>query len=339
MKKVVARSPTRVDLAGATLDLWPLHHLFEKKCTVNVGVSIFAEATIEFSEDSNFYIESEDQGLCLKYSYLELKDDTKLPLITKLLVSLYPKGLPAIRIKTAARSPKGAGLGGSSSLAFTVAGGLVKFREAQDGFSLSERDLVKLISNIESSIIRIPTGTQDQWGAARGGINIISYSYLGEEVKTLDDKFNDELSKMMTVCFSGQSRESAVNNWEIYKKAIDGDKDTLSLFKSIGECACEAKSALLQGDFMALFDVSHREWALRSQLLGTIETEKTRSIMKAAKKAGASLGRVCGAGGGGALVFFGPSENQEEISKVIKSKGGTILDACVAKTGFNVEAF
>ena len=123
--------------------------LFEKKCTINVGVSIFAEATIEFSEDSNFHIESEDQGLCLKYSYLELKDDTKLPLITKLLVSLYPKGLPAIRIKTAARSPKGAGLGGSSSLAFTVAGGLVKFREAQDGFSLSERDLVKLMSEFK----------------------------------------------------------------------------------------------------------------------------------------------------------------------------------------------
>src|SRR5512141_3077105 len=124
MFAIKAQAPTRIDIAGGTLDLWPLHHLVTHKCTVNVGVSLFASAEISLSVDKEYHLKSHDQNRFVSGQFEVLCKDKTLPLHSILLEALWDKNYPALTIRTQDSSPKGAGLGGSSSLGIAVAGAL-----------------------------------------------------------------------------------------------------------------------------------------------------------------------------------------------------------------------
>ena len=158
---------------------------------------------------------------------------------------------------------------------------------------------------IEAKIINAPTGCQDYWGGVRGRVNILDFLNSGVEIETFHtDKIKNELDKHMIVAFSGKSRDSAMNNWQIFKNVFDGDKETVSILSEIGLLGYKVGQALKDGDVMAALEMSRQEWEVRKQLWAGIETKETKAIDQAAVSAGALFSRVCGAGGGGVMVFF-----------------------------------
>jgi D-glycero-alpha-D-manno-heptose-7-phosphate kinase len=177
MQVFSAQAPTRIDLAGGTLDLWPIHRLLPHKGTVNIALSLFATTTLEVGgSKGTFELVSTDQNASVRGSYEEVLAASVLPLHREMLRNLWSLQLPALRLTTSCQSPQGAGLGGSSSLAITIASALAQARNALLGEDLPSKDhLVAQAQDIEASCLATPTGIQDYWGAVNGGITLISY--------------------------------------------------------------------------------------------------------------------------------------------------------------------
>src|SRR6185312_8863017 len=109
-------------------------------------------------------------------SYETVVKTDRLPLIGKLLGALWRPELPPLKVTTAAKSPAGAGLGGSSCLGVTIAGALWHARQTLDRVpALSEDDLVRTVQDVEANLIKAPTGVQDYWGGMRGRVNILRF--------------------------------------------------------------------------------------------------------------------------------------------------------------------
>ena len=325
MIHVKSSCPTRVDLAGGTLDLWPIYHQLKEKATVNLAVQLCAE--VDLKEASSFCLESLDQGVCLKGSFTELTHSPELSLLSLFLSSLWSAKLPPIHVKTKARSPKGAGLGGSSSLSMALCSAFYRAREklALESFP-SEKHRVNFCRDLESVIIESPTGYQDYIAAVRGGLNIITYPFGFPEIKTLPLTQFQPLKDQILLVYSGQSRASALNNWSVYKSFFSGEKKTVSALQKIGQLASQCGSFLEELSFDKALGCSHEEWELRKDLWPDIVTERTEFIDRLATRHGASFTRVCGAGGGGVMAVFVKPAKKKNLSTLLKKEGVEVLE-------------
>ena len=337
MLKITAKAPTRIDLAGGTIDLWPIHQLLDQKATVNVGITLDAQVDIVQSQDRMFHIESHDLGVKFSGDWRNACQNQQLPLVGLLLKALWREDLPPLRITTSAKSPAGAGLGGSSCLAITLAGALDAARRTLEGGARpSDHDFVQICSDVEARLIHAPTGVQDYWGALRGQINLLHFPAGGVKITTIPVDRIKSLDEELIVCYSGKSRASAINNWEIFKRVFDGDKELLATLNEIGEAAERCSDALREGNLSRALLVSSLEWQRRIKLWPNIETPETKKLDAAAKKAGATFTRVCGAGGGGVMAVFAPKEARERVKKALAENGGAILNARVATQGLQI---
>ncbi len=338
MYKVTAVAPTRVDLAGGTIDLWPIHNLLDRKATVNVAVSLNATVEVSPSPDKLFHFHSEDQNLRDSGSFTEISRSKTLSLFGLLLSALWHEGLPPISIKTSAKSPAGAGLGGSSCLAIAFCRAVAAARHHIDKTYVipSEDVIVRTAQDVESRVIHAPTGVQDYWGGMRGGINILEYPFGQTVVKTLPGKLWDKVDFKLICCYSGKSRASAINNWEIFKRIFDGDKILLEKIAAIGNEAANCAEAIRANDWKEAIMASQREWTLRTALWPAIETAETKKIDSAARDAGATFTRVCGAGGGGVMGVICPRDKVENITAAMTAAGGLVMDVIVGGPGVTV---
>lgn len=337
MHRVTATAPTRIDLAGATLDIWPLHCLFENVSTINFGIDLNAEVKITTNDKKQFEISSLDQNFSVSGNFHETINSNTYPLASMLLANFWQEELGGLTIETRAKSPAGAGLGGSSCLAIALAGALTRLRnKLQPSFDLTEREIISGVSNTEARLIRTPTGIQDYWGAMRGALNILDFNPLGVNVTTIADQYVDYMNDHMVVVYCGKSRDSAMNNWEIFKGVFENNQQLQQVFQEITDCAKICRQFALNGEWKNLLEHSHMEWELRKKLWPGIETEETRKIDRATQDAGAYFSRVCGAGGGGVMAVFCPSSSRQSVSEAAASVGGTILDAKVSPKGLQV---
>ncbi len=338
MIHVNAKIPTRIDIAGGTLDLWPVHHMLDHKATVNVAVTVDANVVVTTSEDGRYHLASKDQDLTVSGDFAAVCSTTQLPLLGMLLGALWRAELPPLRIVTTAKSPAGAGLGGSSCLGIAVAGALLRALALTDGTpELNEHKLVQTVQDIEARLIAAPTGCQDYWGGLRGQVNIITFPYGGTVVTTLPANQINGLAAELLLCYSGKSRASAMNNWQIFKRVFDGDRALLATFNRIGSLAEACAAAVRAGNLADMLALSEQEWRLRTELWPAIETDETTRLDSAARRAGARFTRVCGAGGGGVMAVFVPQDRRGAVAKALSDAGGTILDATVSPTGLVVQ--
>lgn len=344
--QVTATAPTRIDLAGGTIDLWPIHQLLDEKATVNCAVELQAKVVVHPSDNGHYSITSRDQGLEVSGNFSDCAASQALPLPGMFLKAWWSADLPAIEIVTEAKSPAGAGLGGSSCLAVTLGGALLRAKGLVTGkaITLDEYRLVQTASDIEARLIHAPTGIQDYWGAVRGGLNVIEFPAGRIEIETHDPagqgpaaQASKALQEELILCFSGKSRRSAINNWEIFKRVFDGDKALLKRLSDIGRAAARCAAAARSGDYGRMIDASFEEWGLRCELWPDIHSPETRRQADAALAAGAKLARVCGAGGGGVMAIVCRKDRQAAVRSALETAGGTILSAGVAHRGLEVQ--
>ena len=336
MIKVYAKAPTRIDLAGGTVDMAPLSQILNNKMTVNLGVELHAEVWIK-STDKEFIFESVDLNRKIEASYKEIVESNELVLFSKLLKYFWDENLPAIHIKTRAKSPAGAGLGGSSCLSVAIAGALLRAREqVSKKLELSDNEFIQIIQDIETSVIKVPTGCQDYWGGFRGGLNVLSYLPGGTKVDSYNNEHVKEFSRRLLLVFCGKSRDSGINNWEVFKNAFDGDFKTLDCLNKIGSIADDLSTQAINGDWDEVVRLSKKEWEVRKELCPGIETPETVAIDEAAIAAGAEFTRICGAGGGGVMAIFVDPKKRSAVIEACKEAGGTFLDAGIDMNGLVV---
>ena len=330
MKKVIVRAPVRADLAGGTLDLWPLYLFHPGARTVNVAISYHAESEVAQTGDDTIDVHLTDQQYEQNYASIhELAADPKAALIHRALEHFH---LTGIRITTRTDAPRGSGLGGSSALAIT----LVRALSEIAGAPVQGDDLIALVRDLETRLIRVPAGIQDYYPPVYGGLMAIHLN-PGVVVRHQIALPVDRLAEHMLLHYTGVAHFSGTNNWDIYKRQIDGKKKVHKGLDKIAESAIEMEKALESGDLEAAGVALNHEWQNRKELIDGISTPEIESAIEAAVSAGAWAGKVCGAGGGGCIVFLMPPDRREAVKAALANVPGQVIDAQPVAHGMTVE--
>jgi len=316
---IKSSAPTRIDLAGGTLDIWPLHLFFGNAPTLNAAIDLYATVEIIPRKDKRIVIRSQDLNLEDSFSSLNtLPDNHPLELITRTLKFYAPNA--GLEISTSCQAPQGSGIGGSSALNIALHGALNKFT----GKKYSKQEMIEIARNIETQVIRVPAGSQDYFPAMYGGVRSVNPGFLGIDTATLTIK-PKELTRHMILCYTGKPRNSGINNWEVTKKALDGDKKVVRHLSTIRDCALEMHQLLIKGRISGIASVFNKEWKARKQLAPTITTPQMDKLIRSALNKGALAAKVCGAGGGGCVAFIVPPGKKQLIISELNLKGGKVL--------------
>ena len=327
---IQSSAPTRIDLAGGTLDIWPLYLFHERAQTLNAAISLRARCSIRPRGSGGVTIVSGDTGRRVEVTnWRELRDNHELRLLGRLLHYFQADGL---ELCTQAESPVGAGIAGSSALNIAVCGALV----AWSGQPRGDDDIMQIAMNVEAQAIDVPTGVQDYRPAMYGGVSAVELGVDGVRRVALPVDAR-ELERRLVLAYTGATRNSGINNWEVTKRHIDGDAEVQRRFARIRDIAGAMREALERGDWREVGRQIGEEWDNRKRLAPGVTTVEIDGILSAAHNAGAFGGKVCGAGGGGCLFALGDPERVPAIREAVRSAGGHLLDFTIESEGLRVE--
>jgi len=300
-----AHAPLRIDLAGGTLDIWPLYLLLGGGLTVNLAIDRRAEARLEERDDRGIRLVAEDLGLAEEASSWEGLDAAGELGLVKRLIRFY-RPARGFRLRTSVAAPPGAGLGGSSALALAVAALLERFCEG----TRSVEELILLLRDLEAEALGVPTGVQDYYAAAFGGLNAIRLEPGGAGRERLRPRarFLKELSERLLLVYTGTAHRSGRLNWEVVRRAIDGEPSTRAALAELKEAALAMRAALLEEDLPGVAAALRAEWAARQRLAPGIVTPRMEKLAGLAEAA-----KPCGAGGGGALLLLAGEGTAERL--------------------------
>lgn len=325
----MASAPTRIDLAGGTIDIWPLYLFHEGASTLNAAISLRAHARIEPRTDGRIELRSIDGNRqSLASSWSELSGAGDLPLLA-LLARQYR--LENATLISRGESPAGAGIGGSSALTIAMCGALSRWT----GTTLTDEQLLQLAMNVECQTLQVPTGVQDYRPALYGGIAAIELGVDGVRRVALDVEAR-ELEARIVLAYTGASRHSGTNNWEITKRHLDGDRHIFDCFERIRDTAAAMRRAFDANDWDRVGREIAAEWDNRKRLAAGVTTPVIDDLIARATAAGATAAKVCGAGGGGCLFCYGPPAARKSIAEALARGGATLLEYHVEMEGLRV---
>lgn len=316
---IATSAPTRIDLAGGTIDIWPLYLFHPGAQTINAAISLRARARIDTRDDDRVVIHSEDTGATVEADHwTALRDEPRLRLLSLLAHFFEARG---ITLTTSSDSPAGAGIAGSSALNVAVCAAFAEWRRVH----YEPEALLQIALNIEAQAINVPTGLQDYRPALYGGIAALELDVDGIRRVPLDVDLR-ELQSRIVLCYTGEPRNSGTNNWEITKRHIDGDTFIFDCFERIRDTAAAMRDALVRHDWDAVSAAIAEEWDNRKRLAPGVTTAAIDALIAAATRAGATAAKVCGAGGGGCLFCYGPPERRDAIARTLAERGARVLD-------------
>jgi D-glycero-alpha-D-manno-heptose-7-phosphate kinase len=327
--QTAASAPTRIDLAGGTIDIWPLYLFHEGAATLNAAISIRAHVRIEPRTDGRIELISVDtdrHAVAAHWSELTASNDLSL---LALLARHYR--LENATLTTRGESPAGAGIAGSSALTIAACGALARYT----GASMRAEDLLQIAMNVECQTIRVPTGVQDYRPALHGGIAAVELNVDGIRRIQLDVDPR-ELERRIVLAYTGAPRNSGTNNWEITKRHLDGDREIFDCFERIRDTAAAMRDALQRGDWDEVgFQIS-KEWENRKRLAPGVTTSAIDDLIERAAAAGATAAKICGAGGGGCLFCYGPPTARGAIGEALARGGARLLDYRIESEGLRL---
>ena len=327
--RIAASAPTRIDLAGGTIDIWPLYLFHDGATTLNAAISLRAQATVEARSDEGIDLRSLDtEREVSARSWSELDPTGQLPLLVR---AARHYQIERVSVTTHAESPAGAGIAGSSALTIALCGAFARLT----GASMNPNDILQVAMNIECQTIRVPTGVQDYRPAMYGGVAAIELRVDGVQRVALDVDPRD-LEQRIVLAYTGEPRQSGTNNWEIIKRHIDGDRDIFDCFERIRDTAAAMRDALESGNWDEVGRQIGMEWNNRKRLAPGVTTSMIDALIARAMTAGATAAKVCGAGGGGCFFCYGPPSARPAIAEALATGGARVLDYRIEMDGLQL---
>ena len=332
LMRITSKAPCRVDLAGATLDIWPLYLFHDNPVTVNFAVNRYTFCDINTHSGPRVVLRSKDLGVEETFeslAHLRAAKRYRLPILARLIRYFSPE--TGFTMESASEAPAGAGISGSSALMISTATALNRL--TRRGFSLEK--IREVAQNVEAQVIRVPTGAQDYYPAMYGGVSSIELTPAGIVRKALPVRAN-ELDERFVLVYTGAPRNSGINNWEVMKGHIDGNRAIHRNFDRIAAIANGMRGALEAHDWDSAGRLMREEWSYRRKTIPAITTPLIDRLVVAARKAGSAGAKVCGAGGGGCVVFLVEPGAKEKVISALKTAGGHVLDTLVSPKGVEV---
>ena len=327
-----SQAPTRVDLAGGTLDIWPLYLFHDDAQTVNFAIDLHASCVLEARNDGAIHLASRDLRQRESFSGLPAllrATRYRLPLLARLVRYFAPTR--GFTLTTDSKAPAGAGIAGSSAMNIAVCGALNRF--TRKGLNLMS--LQNVARNVEAQVIRVPTGEQDYFPAMYGGLNAICLTPGGVRVERLKTDLVT-FERRVALCYTGAPRQSGINNWEVMKAHIDGNRKVIGNFRQIAAIARAMRAALESNDWDEVARLLREEWSHRRKNAPGISTPLIDRLITAARRNGAMAAKACGAGGGGCVLFFTKDGARARVEQALAREGARVLDFRVAPKGLTV---
>jgi D-glycero-alpha-D-manno-heptose-7-phosphate kinase len=325
---VEATAPTRIDLAGGTLDIWPIYLFHPGAVTVNCAIDRRAWARVETGV-TGVRIESKDT-----LAKAEGRDVSEVLGGGGSLVAYILRALgidSGVKVVTHSRVPAGSGLGGSSALAVAIVAAAAR----AFGKELDADSMWPVVRDAEAQNMGVPAGMQDHLAAIHGGVLGIHLDPGAVRAARLaTDPARVEESLLLVD--AGVTRFSGINNWEVFKGQIDGNEQVRGALGRIVSAAGRLRDALEAHRYDDVAPLMDDEWQARKQLAPGVTTPEIDRIAELAREAGGAA-KVCGAGGGGMVAVWAVPGKREKAQAAIRDAGFKVVPFRVDLRGLEVE--
>jgi D-glycero-alpha-D-manno-heptose-7-phosphate kinase len=201
---------------------------------------------------------------------------------------------------------------------------------------MSDEDLLALAMNVEAQVIGVPTGVQDYRPALYGGVSAVDLGVDGVRRVPLDVD-PDVLAARIVLAYTGASRNSGINNWQVMQRRISGDATVAAAFDGIRDAAVGVREALEAGDWPRVAAHIECEWMHRKRLAPGVTTSDIEEVFTAARAAGAVAGKVCGAGGGGCVFCLVEPSDHAAVQQAMAAAGATPLPFAIERDGVKLQ--
>jgi D-glycero-alpha-D-manno-heptose-7-phosphate kinase len=321
-----SKAPLRIGLAGGGTDVSPYSDLYGG-VILNTTISLSAYATIEPLNENKIIIQAIDRKEEQCFDWVsQLPIDGKLNLLKGVYNRIQKDyALPAggFRLSTFVDAPAGSGLGTSSTLVVAVLGA---FKEMLK-LPLSEYDAAQYAYAIERNDLQLAGGKQDQYAATFGGVNFMEF-YKNDKVIVnplrIRPEYLHELENNLVLYFTDSSRESAHIISEQVKNVTSKNEKSIDAMHQLKEQARMMKEALLKGRLDEMGEILDYGFKQKRLMANNISNTSIEAIYDAAKKAGATGGKISGAGGGGFMIFYCPCNTRHAVTAALQTFGGEV---------------
>lgn len=319
-----SKAPLRIGLAGGGTDVSPYCDLYGG-AILNATISLYAWASIEPLNEPRIEIEAMDRGEKVAYESLdELPIDGTLDLAKgayNYLLKTHGRPPSGFRLTTFVDAPAGSGLGTSSTLMVAILGAFAEWLRLPFG----EYDMAQLAYRIEREDLAMAGGKQDQYAATFGGVNFMEFYDEGRVIVNplrIKPQYLYELGTNLLLYFTATSRKSA-DIIEVQSKNVTaGNQQSIDAMHALKEQARMMKEALLRGkvhDIGAILDYGFR---YKKQMAQGISNSRMDDLYERALAAGATGGKISGAGGGGFMMFYCPGNTKYAVREELAPLGG-----------------
>jgi len=332
-----SRAPLRIGLAGGGTDVSPYSDLYGG-AILNATINLFAHANIEPIEENAIIVKALDRHEEQRFEWNnQLPIDGKLDLLKGVYNRVqqdYGVPLTGFRLSTYVDAPAGSGLGTSSTLVVAIIGAFYEMLR----LPLGEYDIAHYAYDIERNDLKLAGGKQDQYAATFGGVNFMEF-YGGDKVIVnplrVKQQILNELENNLVLYFTSTSRESATIIKEQVKNVNAGNEKSIEAMHHLKEQAQMMKEAMLKGRLHEIGEILDYGFQQKRQMAANISNSSIEEVYEAAKKAGATGGKISGAGGGGFMIFYCPGNCRYKVIDTLEKFGGQTRHYQFAQTGLN----
>lgn len=330
-----SKAPLRIGLSGGGTDVSPYSDIYGG-AILNATINMYAHATIEPIEENKIYISLEDQKEYFSFNNSEFlplngKADLQIAVYNRIVKQFTKKPL-SFKLTTYIDTPSGSGLGTSSTLVVAVLGAFVEWLN----LPLGEYDIAKLAYEIERNDLQMAGGKQDQYAATFGGFNYMEF-YNDDKViinpLRIHEKTINELAYNIVLFYTETSRKSAGIIEEQQKNVSSKNVKSIEAMHKLKEQAIQMKEALLKGELNEIGKILNAGWEYKKQMAAGISTDLFEQVYASALKAGATGGKISGAGGGGYIFFYCPANSRHQVIEALKNFGGKVQNYEFTTTG------
>lgn len=332
-----SKAPLRIGLAGGGTDVSPYCDLYGG-AILNATVSLYAYASIEpLNNDKIEFIavDRKESDTVNSTENIELNGHLDLlkGVYNRIVKQFVNKPL-SFRLTTFVEAPAGSGLGTSSTLVVAVLGAFAEWLK----LPLGEYDIAHLAYEIERIDLKMAGGRQDQYAATFGGVNFMEF-YKDDKVIVnplrIKDAYLSELEHNMILFYTETSRYSSTIIEQQAQNVKDKNQDSINAMHHLKEQAIMMKEALLRGNIHQIGEILDYGWHHKKKMAGGISNQFIDDIYNLAKSAGATGGKISGAGGGGFMIFYCPDNTRYNVIEAIEKFGGKVKRYTFTKEGLS----
>lgn len=336
VRVVRARAPLRLGLAGGGTDVSPYCDL-HGGYVLNATIDRYAYAVIRRIAEPVVRFIATDRQISLSepaMAQYELNGDLNLhKAVYNHMIATYANGEPIpMEFSSFCDAPVGSGLGSSSTLVVAMIKAFVELLN----LALDDYAIAQLAFRIERIDCNLQGGRQDQYSATFGGVNFMEF-YADERAIINSLRIKNwiicELEASLVLFFTGVSRESARIIADQSNNLKAEFSTALEAMHGLKNEAITMKECLLRGDFDGLVQSMQQGWQSKKLTARTVTNPYIDEIYEAAIDAGARAGKVSGAGGGGFLLFFVPTEKRMQVIRRLEAFNGQASNCHFTKNG------